>query len=51
MAGAFATISQVQQMALRPFRQQVDIEMTVLLLALLLVAAGAWHMVLERVEL
>jgi len=51
MAGTAQTIAQVNSMLIRPFRQQVDIETLALVLALLLVAAGMWHMVLERVEL
>lgn len=45
------TIGQVNGMLLRPFREPVDLETAVLLLVLLGLAAGAWHLVLERVEL
>lgn len=38
-------------MLLRPFRTKIDVETAALLLVLLLAAAGAWHLVLERVEL
>jgi len=51
LARTLATIGQVNAMLLRPFRQRVDIETLVLLLALLLVATGSWHLILERVEL
>jgi hypothetical protein len=47
----WSAIGQVNAMLLRPFRQQVDVETTALLLVLLLCAAGAWHLVLERVEI
>lgn len=45
------TIGQIASMAVRPFRTEVDLETTALLLALLLVACGGWHLVLERLEL
>jgi uncharacterized membrane protein len=45
------TVVQLNAMVLRPFRVRVDIGLIVLLLALLSVAAGAWHLVLDRVEL
>jgi uncharacterized membrane protein len=45
------TLAQLNAMVLRPFRVQVDVGLVVLLLALLFVAAGAWHQVLDRVEL
>jgi uncharacterized membrane protein len=45
------TIAQLNAMVLRPFRTQVDIETVALLLALLMVSAGLWHLVLERIEL
>jgi len=44
-------VAQVNAMMLRPFRQRVDLESVVLLLVLLLVITGGWHLVLERVEL
>lgn len=49
--GVPATIAAVAGTLARPFRQSVDMETTALLLVLLLCAAGAWHLVLERVEL
>jgi hypothetical protein len=45
------TVKQLNAMVLRPFRTSVDLETVALLLALLMVAAGAWHLVLERIEL
>jgi uncharacterized membrane protein len=45
------TLKQLNGMVLRPFKQPVDLETVLLLLALLLIAAGGWHMVLERIEL
>lgn len=51
MASPVAAVGQICATVRRPFREQIDLETVVLLLALLLVAAGAWHMVLERVEL
>jgi hypothetical protein len=51
MANVAATIGQINKMLWRPFRQRVDMETAVLLLALLLVLCGGWHLVLERVEL
>jgi hypothetical protein len=46
-----ATLAQINAMVLRPFRQRADLPTVALLLVLLLAAAGAWHLVLERVEL
>lgn len=51
MAPPLVAIGQVDAMLKRPFRQMVDLELVFLLLAFLLVAAGAWHMVVERLEL
>jgi hypothetical protein len=45
------TLAQLNAMVLRPFRQTVDLETVVLLLALLMVAAGTWQLILERIEL
>ncbi len=45
------TLAQLNAMVLRPFRQPVDLELVLLLLALLLIAAGGWNMVLDRIEL
>ena len=45
------TIAQLNGMVQRPFRQSVDLVTVALLLALLMTAAGAWHLVLERIEL
>lgn len=46
-----ATIARVNATLARPFREVVDVETVALILALLLVAAGGWHLVLERLEL
>lgn len=46
-----STIAAANALLTRPFRKRVDVETTALLLALLIVAAGLWHLVLERVEL
>lgn len=46
-----ATIGAVNRAMLRPFREPVDATTVALLMVLLLAAAGAWHIVLERVEL
>lgn len=46
-----ATVLAVNTLLTRPFRQEVDIETVVLTLALVLFAAGAWHLVLETVEI
>lgn len=35
-------------MALRPFHRAVDMESLVLLLGLVLVVTGMWHLILER---
>lgn len=51
MGNIAATVGQVNAMLWRPFRTRVDLETAVLLLALLLVVTGGWHLVLERVEL
>lgn len=48
---AFETPSQINTLLLRPFRQEVDLETVSLLIVLVLVASGMWHLVLERVEL
>lgn len=42
---------QINGMMLRPFQQEVDLETVVLVFALVLTASGAWHYVLERLEL
>ena len=49
--GAVPTLAQINAMVTRPFRMPVDLETVVLLLTLLFVAAGTWHLVLERIEL
>jgi hypothetical protein len=51
MQSPIATASQINQMMLRPFRVEVDLETVALALALVLVATGGWHFILERVEL
>lgn len=46
-----ATVLAVNDLLTRPFREEVDLETVFLTLALALFAAGAWHLVLEKVEL
>jgi hypothetical protein len=49
--GIFETLLAVNDAVLRPFRQRVDLETITLLLIIALTVAGAWHIVLETVEL
>ncbi len=50
-SSVFSTAGNVNGMLLRPFRQRVDLTTVTLLMVLLLVIAGQWHLVLERVEI
>lgn len=45
------TIQRVNGILLRPFRQRVSLVDTALLLVLLLVVTGLWHIVLERIDM
>jgi hypothetical protein len=47
---AIAAFCQVNNMALRPYRQQVDIVTLGAAFLLLTLAAGQWHFVVEKVE-
>lgn len=51
MQGLVATVTRVNGILLRPFRQRVNLLDAALLLVLLLAVAGMWHLVLERLEL
>jgi hypothetical protein len=51
MSALASTAGQIHAMLLRPFRRQVPLLDTVLLLVLLLALAGQWHLVIERVEI
>ncbi len=51
MHGIINTARQVNAVALRPFRTEVDMTTVGLVLVLLLAAAGMWHLTLERIEL
>lgn len=44
------TVRQVNAMALRPYRQRVDLINLGLALAILLLIAGQWHLVVEKLE-
>lgn len=47
---AVQAFGQVNSMALRPFRQEVDWVTLALAFALVTLAAGQWHFVVEKVE-
>lgn len=51
MTSPFSAVGQVNAVLLRPFQQQVDLLTVALVLALLLVVSGLWHITLERIEL
>ncbi len=51
LASAGGTVGRVNAMLLRPFRQRVDLVTVALVLVLLLVAGGMWHLVIERIDM
>jgi hypothetical protein len=51
VANPFSSVGQVNRVLLRPFQQEVDLLTVALVLALLLVVSGLWHITLERIEL
>lgn len=50
MGNTLNAVRQVNAMALRPYRQRVDIVTLVLALAILGLIAGQWHLVVNKLE-
>jgi hypothetical protein len=51
LAQVVNSVRQVNAMALRPYVEQVDLVTLLLAFAILMLIAGQWHLVLEKVEI